>query len=257
MNQRLPIINLLALLVTIAVNVFSNTGLLNGTTVGMVSARYPTLVTPAPYAFGIWGVIYLLLAVFVLSHFGKNAEIRASVARVGWWFVASCVANCCWIFAWLYEWTGLSVLLMIALLFCLVMIVLRTRMELDDPPARTVVTLWWPFCIYLGWIMCATLVNVAALLVKTGWTGWGISPEVWAMLAMGITCVLYLGLTWWRNMREAALVGAWALAAIGVADGGGSAGVGRAAWLFAAVLLVSSMIHGYLNRKFAPFRRRS
>ena len=59
MRSILSVLNLVALIVTITVNYISNTKLLNGETVASVSRRLPTLVTPAPYAFLIWSIIYL------------------------------------------------------------------------------------------------------------------------------------------------------------------------------------------------------
>src|SRR5690606_7712746 len=115
----------------------SNTGIINGNTMSSVSAAYQNLFTPAGYAFSIWGLIYVGLIAFVIYHASitfKNKQANNVVLNVGWWFVISCVANCLWIFAWLYNYTGLSVIIMIVLLFSLVMIIIKTRMEMDDIP---------------------------------------------------------------------------------------------------------------------------
>ena len=132
MQKRLSVANIFALIVTIVLNYLSNTGIFNGNTMSTVSAAYQNLFTPAGYAFSIWGLIYLGLAAFVIYHavvsFKSNQENNV-VLKVGWWFVISCIANCAWIFAWLYDYTGLSVIIMKMLLFSLVMIILKTRME--------------------------------------------------------------------------------------------------------------------------------
>jgi hypothetical protein len=256
MSRRLPLINLIALLITVAVNFFSNTPTVNGETPGSISERYPTLIAPAPYAFGIWIFIYLMLGAFTVSHLGRAPKRRMEVMQVGWWFLASCAANCGWIFAWLYGLTGLSVLLMITQLCCLLRIVQRTDMEMTDALPDTVVLLWWPFCIYLGWIVFATVVNIAIWLVKIGWTGWGITASAGTIIMIVVAGVAYLCLTWLRNMRESGLVGVWALVAVAVADRSRAPIVSTVAWGMAAVLFFSSMIHAYRNRKLAPFRKR-
>ena len=51
---------------TIAVNYYANTRPFNGQTMGAVSAKYPTPLTPAGYAFGIWGLIFLGLSIYAV-----------------------------------------------------------------------------------------------------------------------------------------------------------------------------------------------
>src|SRR5205823_422208 len=50
----------------IFLNYYSNTHPFAGQTMGMVSAKYPTLLTPAGYAFSIWGLIFLGLVVYAI-----------------------------------------------------------------------------------------------------------------------------------------------------------------------------------------------
>ena len=42
---------------------------------------------------------------------------------------------------------------------------------LTDPPLRTIASVWWPFCLYSGWITVALLANISAWLVKVQWNG--------------------------------------------------------------------------------------
>jgi hypothetical protein len=257
MKKLWAVANGAALIVTIVINYLSNTGAFNGNTMATMSARYPTLFTPAGYAFSIWIVIYIGLLGFIFYQ-GRalrgNAEADAVVGQIGWWFVLSCLANCAWVLAWLYDQTGLSVLIMIFLLFCLLRIIWRTDMELTDPPLRTIAAVWWPFCFYFGWITAALPANISVWLMKIGWSGF--SPATIALIMILLAGAVYLFMTWRRNMREAAFVGVWALIAIAVADYHQSAAVTRAAVGMAAVLFVSSSIHGYMNRDFSPWRKR-
>jgi hypothetical protein len=64
--------------------------------------------------------------------------------------------------------------------------------------------------------------------------------------------IINLAVTWKRNMREFALVGAWALAAIAVANWEVSQTVAYAAIVVATVLFVSSSYHGFRNRATSP-----
>jgi hypothetical protein len=259
MKKLLPVVNGLALIATIFISYLSNTGVFGGNTMATISAKYPTLFTPAGWAFSIWGLIYVSLFGFVIFHgrsVWRDREEQEVGGRVGRWFLLSCAANCCWVLAWIYEWTGLSVLIMMVLLISLLRIVLHTKMELTDPPLRTIAFVWWPFCLYVGWITVALIANVAVWLVKIGWNGWGIPEAGWAIIMILVAGGVHLFMTWKRNMREMAFVGVWALAAIAVADKVKAPAVSVVAWVVAGVLCLSSMLHGYRNRAYSPFRKR-
>jgi hypothetical protein len=261
MKKSLAISNGIALVIMVVISYLSNTGVFGGNTMATISAKYPTLFTPAAYAFAIWGLIYLALAGFVIFQ-GRTLlgqpEAEALVGRVGWWFVISCLANSAWVLAWLYDQTGLSVLIMIVLFYSLLKIILRTDMELTDPPLRTIAFVWWPFCLYSGWISVALIANVAVWLTKLGWQGFILHTAAWAVIMIIVAGVVHLFMTWRRNMREFAFVGVWALVAIAIArqHENGPVSVIIAAYTMAGILFLSSSLHGYKNRALGPFRKR-
>ena len=188
---------------------------------------------------------------------GRTEVLDQDLAlKVGWWFVVSCVANSCWVLAWLYDYTGLSVLIMLVLLFSLLKIILRTDMEMTDPPLKTIAFVWWPFCLYSGWISVALIADIAAWLTKIKWNAFSIPGSSWAIIMICVAGGIHLFMTWKRNMREFALAGAWALVAVAMANRGREASVAEAGFILAAVLVISSGIHGYRNRKFSPWRKR-
>jgi hypothetical protein len=252
-NRGIAILNGVALAATIVVSYLSNTGIFDGHTMASLSARYPTLVTPAPYAFSIWGLIYLSLIGFA-GYFARVVYrgLEDPALRIGGWFIVTCVANCCWVLAWLYGWTGLSVVLMVILLATLLRIVVLTNMELTDPLWPEIVFVWWPFCLYAGWITMAVLANVAAWLVKLG-----VGVSVWGAIGMLIAAgAAYLFMTWKRNMREYGFVGVWALVAISRAHWHRAPAVAGVAAALAGVLFISSSWHGWKHRAYGPFRKR-
>lgn len=97
--------------------------------------------------------------------------------------------------------------------FSLVMIILRTDMELTDPPLRTIAFVWWPFCLYSGWITVALLTNIAAVLghdTTLQPTGPGrhsppqltvltLQPAPLAIILTLVAGTVYLFMTWRRN----------------------------------------------------------
>lgn len=251
MKRTLQIANIVSLTATIVINYLSNTGVFNDNTMASVSARYQNYFTPSGYAFSIWGLIYLLLAAFVIYQargISGKREVPAVVEKVGWLFVISCAANSAWVLTWLYDLTGLSVLIMITLLTSLWLIIVRTRMEMDIIPLKKIALTWWPFAIYFGWISVALIANMAAWFTKIGWNGFGLSPVAWTVIMICVAGLLYLGLTWTRNLRESAMVGVWALVAVAVANWGTTPAVVNAALFVSAVLLISNGVHAYRNR---------
>ncbi|NJY62417.1 tryptophan-rich sensory protein [Salinimicrobium sp. CDJ15-81-2] len=254
MKKSLQILNLIAFLLVVIFNYFSNTGAINGETMGSVSADYQNLFTPARYAFSIWGLIYLALAAFVIFQLA-NSRGREEAGKIGWWFVISCALNIAWIFAWLNHFVGLSVLIMVLLLFSLIMIIFKTRMELDDAPLSIIAFVWWPFSFYSGWITVALIANTAAWLTSLDWNGFGISEVIWTLLMIGAALAINLIITWTRNMREFALVGAWGLVAVGIANKGEHQVIFLTAIIAAGILIISSGIHGFKNRETSPWKQ--
>jgi hypothetical protein len=120
-------------------------------------------------------------------------------------------------------------------------------MELWDAPISVIAFLWWPFVIYSGWVTVASIANVSTYLVKINWDGFGISPITWTLVMIIIATVINLIITWKRNMREFALVGAWALIAIGIANQDDQITVAYTAFVAAGILILSSGIHGFKN----------
>lgn len=259
MHKKLVIGNIIALVITIAANYLSNTGIINGETMGSVSAEYENLFTPAGYAFSIWGLIYLLLIGFVafqaklLFSRKKDEEAALAVDQTGWWFMLSCLANCLWIFAWLYHFTLLSVGIMCLLLFSLLKIVVNNKMELTNGPLKRFAFVWWPFCIYSGWISVALITNIAAYLTKINWNGFGISEVFWTIFMIGAAGGINIFMIWNRNMREFALVGVWALVAIAVANREEMPIIVQTSIIMAAIIFINIAFHGFKNRKSLPW----
>lgn len=258
MKKTLQITNIIAFLVTIYVNYASSAGVFNNTTQAEISEQYQTLFTPAGYAFSIWGVIYVLLFGFIVYQSRSlfvNVRDDEFVLKTGWWFTLSCVFNSVWCYLFVSDYILFSIVAIFLLLGCLLKIVLNNRMELDDKPISEIVFLWWPFVMYSGWLSVACIANVATYLVKIDWAGFGLLPETWTLFMIGIATSVHLIVTWSRNMREFALVGAWALIAIAVANWDTVQVVQISALVAAGVLVVSSSLHAFKNHETNPVKK--
>lgn len=253
MTKLLSIANALALIITLAINYLSNTGIFNGNTMETVSDSYANLFTPAGYAFSIWGLIYLGLLAYVV-YTGRSAfsgkEELPELRQIGWWFVISCLANSFWVLAWLYNYTAISVLLMILLLFSLLKIIMNTRMELDYHPIKKYLFIFWPFAFYAGWVSIALIANISAWLTKIGWNGWGFSEVTWTLIMICIAGLINIYMVWKRNLREYALVGIWGLVAVAIGNSdGGTEAIVYGCYGMSLIILVFIVLNGLKDRE--------
>lgn len=213
--RTLSILSLVGFAAVITLNTLATTLPLGGMTTGQLSDLYPNLFVPAGITFSIWGIIYLLLAAFVvysLISAWKGPVERSFVERIGLLFIATCVANCGWILAWQYRLVGLSLLFMLLLLAALLFIYFRLGIGRAKAPAAVRYLVHLPMSIYLGWIAIATLANVTALLAAHRWAG--AASQGWAIAMIVVGVLLAIGAALWRRDPFYALVADWALLGI-------------------------------------------
>jgi len=259
MKKTLQIANIIAFITTVFVNYLSNLGAINNTTIAKISDSMKNLFTPADYAFAIWGLIYLLLGGFVFYQ-SRSLFIKvrddAFILKTGWWFVLSCFANIIWLTFWLYGYIEYSILAIFVLLYSLIRIILKNRMEIWDAPFSVIAFLWWPFVFYSGWITVASIANVSAYLTSIEWNGWGVSESSWTIVMILVAGIINFTITWTRNMREFAMVGTWGLFAICFEQWGGEhETVSYTALTVAVIIFFSSAYHAYINQDTAPGKK--
>jgi len=204
----LRIANVLGFVATVVVNALANALPLNGYYTGELSDMYPNLFVPAGLTFAIWGVIYLLLGVFVIYQLSGS---RTAVPRIGLWFVIASLANCGWIFAWHFRYLVLSLIAMGTLLGALIRIYAAVEIGKNAVSRLEKYCVHITFGVYLGWISVATIANITAFLVDRGWSGFGLSDQVWAIVMVLVSVGLALLFLAARRDIFYALVIAWAL----------------------------------------------
>ncbi|MHB8962307.1 MAG: tryptophan-rich sensory protein [Saccharofermentanales bacterium] len=183
----------LGFLGVMAANSLANILPINGYNTGELSDLYPNLFVPAGLTFSVWGVIYLFLLLFtvyqtgILSKLSVNEEARFT--RISGLFIISCTANVGWILLWHYRQLLLSVFVMFVLLAVLGFIYVYTR-SIENSSWKTKILISAPFSLYFGWITVAAIANMTALLVDTGWSGWGISEEIWTCAMIVVAALL-------------------------------------------------------------------
>ena len=256
-SRGIVVVNTITLLLVLFGNFVAGSGKFINKTVGEVSNRYDTLFTPAGYAFSIWSLIFLLLIGFCMYQWSllKKGDNENLISRTGYWFAISNVVNLLWLVCWINEWLTLSVIVIFMLLFCLCMLTIRLRLQSEHERLRTLLFVCWPVTIYLGWIMVASIANVAAWLVSTGYRGGGLGEETWAIVMIVIAASLFLVLLKTRNITAALFVAIWSFVAIAVKQWQLHFNISLAALIASSVLLIAISIHAFKNRQVNLLRK--
>ncbi len=235
------IVNVIATVAVVTVNVLANALPINGQNTGEISDRFRVYFVPAGYVFSIWGVIYLALIAFTVYQALPSQRSNPIFRRIGYLYALGSVANIAWIFLWHYEIFPLTVIAMLILLGSLIATTLRlgigqTRVQ---PAERWLVHL--PFSIYLGWITVATVANVTALLYDLNWNGWGISAEAWTAIMLAAAVLIAGAMSITRGDTAYLLVLVWAFAGIAVKHTATPA-VAISAWIATALVALMAVI---------------
>lgn len=232
--------NILALILVITVNGLANAIPIGGQTTGEVSAKYPSLFTPAGYTFSIWGLIYLGLIFYVIYQALPGQRNNTTLAKISKMFALNCAANSAWILAWHYNFLLLSLLLMLVILFSLVQI--YRSLGIVDATAsrgeRLLVQL--PISLYTGWITVATIANISAVQTGMGWDGLAMSATTWTLVKLAIAGAIGATVLLRRGDLAFGLVVAWAAMGISVKQAATPAVAGAASTLVLLVVLLAA-----------------
>ncbi len=191
----------------LVMNYLANALPLNNKTTGELSDSFPNLFVPAGLTFSIWGVIYILLLLYVIFQFKDSNAL--TVSKISLAFGITCLLNALWIVFWHYGKLPLSLLVMAGLLASLIYINIAIR----DLPFGIIKA---SFGIYLGWICIATIANVTAVLVTSGWNGFNISQEVWTIIMIAVGTLLVALAIYRLNNPFLGLAVVWAFLGIAI-----------------------------------------
>lgn len=238
------LLNLIAFIVVVTVNGLANALPLNGQTTGEISNRLNVLFTPAGYVFSIWGLIYLLLGIWVIRQFPKSRRDLPIYQETSGLFVLSSTLNSLWIFLWHYEFFGLSVIVMLLLLLTLIR--LYTKAKAADASFFDLL----PFSVYLGWISVATIANISYYLTYIDWDGFGLSDSIWTFILLLIATILALTFLKKENDWVYPLVFVWAFIGIGVKNQNADVPlVVFSSYVLAALIFIVTILYAFNAKK--------
>ncbi|MBD1824779.1 tryptophan-rich sensory protein [Cyanobacteria bacterium FACHB-DQ100] len=207
-----------AILAAIVINALSNFFPLRGLSIGAVANTIlgGVRITPANYAFAIWGVIYLGLIGFGIYQALPSQRFNSHLLKLRAPIIWASLFQIVWVYAFQLQQFWLSVALMFGILINLIAAYLWSRFPNSRVPREEKWLAQVPISIYLGWISVASIVNVASALYASGWTGAGIdgtiSTVIMILIAAAITAAIVI------RYRDVAFTGViiWALLAIAV-----------------------------------------
>ncbi|MFO7562842.1 MAG: TspO/MBR family protein [Enhygromyxa sp.] len=228
---------IVAVIATIIVNVLANALPINGVTTGELAAQFDVLFVPAAYAFSIWGLIYLGLAVYAIYQAQPKLRNSPRMRSLDAPFLLSSVANMAWLLLWHYQFYVSTFVVMLVLLGSLIAIYRRLDPERETASDGRRWAVHHVFSLYLGWVTIASFANLGTVLDYVGWTGWGIGELTW--FAIGVVAALGIAamMAWRRADVVYLLVLVWGFIGIGV-EQAGNPRVSILAWSATAVLAV-------------------
>ena len=208
---------------------------------GALSAT-ATTVAPATTAFSIWSVIYLGLIAYAVYQVLPAQRATTRHRRLGYWVAASMLLNAGWLFAAVQlgsVWLAAAVIVVLVLVLARIFVIcFHTASGGWVDAIVTDGTLG----LYLGWVSVATVANIAAALVDSGFDGFDFTAGFWSAVVLGFAALVGVALAFAGRGRIApALSLSWGLAWIAVGRLTGepeNAVAGVAAIVASAVVLV-------------------
>ncbi|GAB3351950.1 hypothetical protein [Modestobacter lapidis] len=212
---------------------------LAGRSVGDVSGDTRSLVTPAGWAFSIWGLIFagsLAWAVYQALPAQRDREVHR---RTGWPLAAAFAGNAVWevVYPQGGVWLYVAQVLIFGITAAAAVAYIRLQTVPVDGPARLL-----PRAVtglLLGWVTVAPVANVGSTGVALGISPTTLASRAWAVAALvlvaGIAAAVVLGSYVAAGPFAAAVV--WGLVAIAAA--GGPRPVSVAAISAAAIVVVA------------------
>lgn len=217
--------------------------------VAEVSDTYATVVTPAGYAFAIWGVIFAGCLAYALYQALPSQLGRGLHRRVGWPLAVAFAANAAWELVFPQE--GVWLLVANVLLVVVVAASALAVGRLQDPEPsgldRLLPTL--VASLLLGWVTIATVANVAITGAYLGAPTEGGLARGAGIVALVAAAAVVLDVT--LRLRTAAgpfaAAAGWGVLAVALNDP--PLAVRLAAWAAVAIIVVGVLVQVWRTRR--------
>ncbi|MGN7158339.1 hypothetical protein [Sphingomonas sp. SAFR-052] len=213
-----------------------------GRTIGAQSNAVRTLVTPAGWAFAIWGALYTGALVFAIYQALPSQRDNPLLARLRGPAAGAFFGNALW--AAYTQVAGLGVPSVAIILFTLLCLLKSYRILSTSPMGFTTGERWCavlPLTALASWLTVASIVNIAATLRAHGVYFGGETPVVAAAIVVLGGVIAAAALVAGRGCPPYALVFFWALSAIWASGGQRSALVAIGVVVAALLVLLGTI----------------
>ncbi len=215
----LQVVNIFAIIITIAVNAIAEIIPINDVTSKEVSDFVPSLFTPPGYVFAIWSVIYTLLIVFMIFQARPSQSNASYLKPTAIFFVLGGIINNTWLILFHYSYAAPAIYVFTPILIGLFLVLmLYTYVKLGV--GKTSVTIGeklavhLPISVYAGWVSLAVIANIASVL-NVIIPGIPLATqELWTSLVIIVALVIALLMLIIRHDFAYGLVVIWATVGI-------------------------------------------
>lgn len=150
-------IPLIAVIVSIAFSAWASIARIGWVGQKEISDKYFSLITPAPFTFSIWTLIYLAFIVVAFMIATKKIKVNFYQKML---FSGVLLLSSAWLIPWQLDMIGISVWVIFILFLLTLELFIKSRNEEKL------------FCLttelFTGWILVATTANFVVFLISTG-----------------------------------------------------------------------------------------
>ncbi len=224
-----------------------------GQSIGSQSDAVRTLITPAGWAFSIWGALYTGSTLFAIYQALPSQRDNPLLSHLRWPAAGAFLGNALWAaYTQVYGLSVISVVIITGTLVCLLVIYRTLSSAAFSTGERWFAYL--PLSALAAWLTVATTVNIAATLRYHGVEGGTAAPAIGAAVVILGGIIAAAALICGRGNLPYAVVFLWALSAI-YAAGGQASTLIAAATAVAAILVIGGLIAGLRGARLSASAR--
>lgn len=217
--------------------------------VAEVSDTYATVVTPAGYAFAIWGLIFAACLAYAVYQALPAQLDRRVHRRVGWWLAAAFTANAVWELVFPQEGTWLLVANALIVVVVATTATALARLQHPEPEGLDRALPTAAASLLLGWVTIATVANVAISGVHLGAPTDSALASAAGIVALVAAAVVVLDVTLRLRVSAGPFAAAAAWGVLAVARNSPPTPVELAAWAALAIIVVGVLAQVWRTRR--------
>lgn len=214
-----------------------------------VSDTYATVITPAGYAFAIWGVVFLGCLAWAVYQVLPAQRGRAVHRRVGWPLAVAFAGNAAWELVFPQEGAWLLVANVLVVVVVVAAATALGRLQALEPQGLDRLLPTAVSALLLGWVTIATVANVAVSGAYLGAPTDGGVARAAGIVALVAAAAIVLDVTLRLRTASGPFAFAAAWGALAIARNEPPLSVELAAWAAVAIMLVGVAAQVWRTRR--------